>query len=82
MATLVFAGHITTATTLTWMLHELALHPAYQAKIRQEIAEARIRLRERGADDFSMDELENLTFVAAALKVSKTESIFKHLTFM
>ena len=69
MATLVLAGHITTATTLTWLLYELSQHKDYQVKMREEIVQARVRLRERGLDDFGMEELEDMPLVSAALKV-------------
>ena len=69
MASLVLAGHITTATTLTWLFHELSCHQGYQAKMREEISQARVRLRERGVDDFGMEELEGMPLVLAAVKV-------------
>ncbi|KIP05242.1 hypothetical protein PHLGIDRAFT_163819 [Phlebiopsis gigantea 11061_1 CR5-6] len=68
MATLVLAGHITTATTLTFLFHELSCHQEYQHKMREEIVQARARLRERGAEDFSMEELEGMPLVSAAVK--------------
>ena len=67
MATLVFAGHITTSTTLTWMLYELARKQDYQDRMREEIAQARSRL---GGGDFSMEDLEGMTYVTACLKVT------------
>ena len=69
MCTLVHAGHITTSTTLSWMLYELTNHQDYQTKMREEILAARIQLRERGAEDFSVDNLENMPLVASCLKV-------------
>ena len=67
MATLMLAEHVTTSTTLTWILYELARNPAYQAKMRAEIAEARSRLN---GNDFSFDDLEGPPYVTACLKVS------------
>ena len=37
MVTLLVAGHETTATTLAWMFHELAQHPAAQAEAHAEV---------------------------------------------
>ena len=69
MATLVLAGHVTTSNTLSWMLYELTNHQDYQTKMREEIFAARIQLKERGAEDFSTEDLENMPLVASCLKV-------------
>ena len=37
--TFLFGGHDTTASTLTWVLYELARHPEHQAKVREEVDE-------------------------------------------
>lgn len=42
VVTFLIAGHDTTANTLAWTLYELARHPAIQAKVLQEIANAGI----------------------------------------
>ena len=68
MATLTLAGHETTAYTLTWTLWELAKHPECQEKMRAEIAEYRAKLVERGATDFTMDDLEAMPYVNAIMK--------------
>jgi cytochrome P450 len=36
--TLIFAGYETTATVIAWALHELALNPAYQDALREEVS--------------------------------------------
>ena len=36
--TLIFAGYETTATVIAWALHELALHPAEQDALRNEVS--------------------------------------------
>lgn len=69
MATLVLAGHITTATTLTWMVYELARNQEYQNKMREEVVAARSRLRERGTQDFSVEDLESMPLISSCLKV-------------
>ena len=70
MATLTLAGHETTANTITWLLYELATHPDYQQKLRDEIAAKRAELNEHGDADFSMDDLESMPYLHAALRVS------------
>ncbi|TFY57341.1 hypothetical protein EVJ58_g7079 [Rhodofomes roseus] len=68
MATFFLAGHETTASMLTWMTWELAKDQDYQAKMRQEIAAVRAKVSERGDDDFTVADLDSMTFVIAGLK--------------
>lgn len=70
MATLTLAGHETTANTITWLLWELAKHPDFQDKLRGEIAQKRAEIAARGGFDFTMDDLESMTYLQAALKAS------------
>ncbi|KAI9068331.1 PAH-inducible cytochrome P450 monooxygenase PC-PAH 4 [Trametes sanguinea] len=68
MYTLTLAGHETTATTLSFLLYELARNPEYQARMRQEILEARGRLSARGGSDFTFEELDGMTLCTNAIK--------------
>ena len=70
MATLTLAGHETTANTLTWALWELSKIPEFQEKMRAEIAIVRGKITERGDSDFTVEDLESMQYVNAALKVS------------
>jgi cytochrome P450 len=63
------AGHDTTALSLSWLLFELSRHPKDQQRIRDEIDAARANIRARGDDDFTISDLENMTFMNACLKV-------------
>jgi len=38
LLTLVFAGHETTATTLSWAIYEITRHPEVEARLRDELA--------------------------------------------
>ncbi len=69
MQTLTFAGHETTASTMSWMLYELAKHPDYQAKMRAEIKAARQAMLARGVSRFTMEDLDSMTAVMNAIKV-------------
>lgn len=73
-ATLLLAGHDTTAISITWLLWELAKHPEYQTKIREELVIARAEATARGDSDFSIADLEGLTMLQAALKVCTQRS--------
>lgn len=64
------AGHDTTSLTLTWLLWELAKNPEYQSRMRAEISTIRAKVAERGDSDFAMVDMEAMTFVGAAIKVS------------
>ncbi|KAH9885379.1 PAH-inducible cytochrome P450 monooxygenase PC-PAH 1 [Cubamyces lactineus] len=68
MATFLLAGHETTASSMTWMLYELARHPDYQSKMRAEVRAIRARVAERGDADFSVGDLDAMTHVLAAMK--------------
>ena len=58
-----FAGHETTATTISWSLMLLAVHPEWQDRIRAEILEfCGDRLCHRGSLDF--DTLRKLKVVS------------------
>ncbi|KAI0633710.1 PAH-inducible cytochrome P450 monooxygenase PC-PAH 4 [Trametes polyzona] len=69
MYTLTLAGHETTAGTFTFLLYELARHPEYQARMRQEIKDARARVVERGGMDLTMEDLDNMPVCLNAIKV-------------
>ncbi|TBU46080.1 cytochrome P450 [Dichomitus squalens] len=68
MQSLTFAGHETTASTLSWMLWELAKHPEYQAKMREEIRATRAAVLARGETRFTIDDLDSMTSVMNAIK--------------
>ena len=53
---------------MTWMLYELARHPEYQSKMREEVRAIRARVTERGDTDFSVSDLDAMTHVLAAMK--------------
>ena len=63
------AAQETTAGTLSWMLYELAKHPEYQTKIRNEVRAARAAVRGRGDADFNIDDLSGMEVTLAAIKV-------------
>jgi cytochrome P450 len=65
-STLLFAGHDTTANTLSWYLWELAKHPESQGRVRAEIVATRAR---RGGKELSIADLDSMTFTQATLKV-------------
>ncbi|KAF8906098.1 cytochrome P450 [Mucidula mucida] len=67
MATMILAGHETSASTLSWVLYELSRHPEDQARCRQEIAELRQRV---GDVPFSTQDYDGLPFLNAILKES------------
>ena len=71
---LTFAGHETSANTLSWMLWELSKHPHFQDRLRSEIRAKREELRSRGVKsgnvDLSIEDLEGIPFLQAIVKVS------------
>lgn len=69
MYTLTLAGHETTATTISFLMYQLSLHPEYQARMRREIREVRARVSARTGIDFTMEDLDNMPLCLNAIKV-------------
>lgn len=53
---------------MTWMLYELARHPDFQNKMREEVRAIRARVAERGDSDFAVSDLDAMTHVLAGMK--------------
>ncbi|KAH9894916.1 PAH-inducible cytochrome P450 monooxygenase PC-PAH 4 [Cubamyces lactineus] len=68
MYTLTLAGHETTATTFSYLLYEVARHPEYQARMRQEVLETRARILERGGVEFTLEDLDAMPVCMNAIK--------------
>ncbi|KAI0263463.1 cytochrome P450 [Gloeopeniophorella convolvens] len=67
IATLLMAGHETTANTLTWFFWELSKHPDVQTRIREEVRAAR---EANGGEEFSAADLDGMAYTQAAMKES------------
>ncbi|KAI3614856.1 cytochrome p450 [Moniliophthora roreri] len=65
MATIILAGHETSANTLTWLFYQLARHPADQERLLKEIKQAR---EEKGDEDFTANDFESMPFLNAVIK--------------
>uniref|UniRef100_A0A9L0TDG9 Uncharacterized protein n=1 Tax=Equus caballus TaxID=9796 RepID=A0A9L0TDG9_HORSE len=66
-----FAGHDTTASGLSWVLHNLTRHPEHQECCRQEVREL---LRDREPKEIEWDGLAQLPFLTMSIK----ESLWLH----
>ncbi|KAK0442282.1 PAH-inducible cytochrome P450 monooxygenase PC-PAH 4 [Desarmillaria tabescens] len=64
--TFLIAGHETTATTLSWLLYELAAHPEHQSIIREEVKHS------------YHNDYDSLPFLNAAIKESLRLHPFSH----
>lgn len=60
MMTLIFAGYETTASVIAWALHELALNPAHQEALRNEVSAS-------GAEPSFEELLSGLPFLDAVV---------------
>ncbi|XP_029326912.1 cytochrome P450 4F4 isoform X3 [Mus caroli] len=65
--TFMFEGHDTTASGLSWILYNLARHPEYQERCRQEVQEL---LRDRKSTEIEWDDLAQLPFLTMCIKES------------
>ncbi|KAF9237603.1 cytochrome P450 [Melanogaster broomeanus] len=72
IATLLVAGHDSTASSLTWTLYELSRHPEDQQRVRDEIREAKAKARAeaRGDDDLIPSDYDAMAFTNAIIKES------------
>jgi len=66
--TLMFAGHETTAKSLTFGLWELAKHRDYQEKLRAEVNETLAEVNARGDADFAAKDFESMPYLVAFTK--------------
>ncbi|XP_049733196.1 cytochrome P450 4F3-like isoform X4 [Elephas maximus indicus] len=65
--TFMFEGHDTTASGLSWVLYNLAKHPEYQERCRQEVQEL---LRDRRLEEIEWDDLAQMPFLTMCIKES------------
>jgi cytochrome P450 len=63
------AGHETSATSLCWVLLEVARHPDVQKKLREEIRATEQAIFARGQADFTAADYEKMTYMEAVVKV-------------
>ncbi|KAK0496994.1 cytochrome P450 [Armillaria luteobubalina] len=68
MNTIMFAGHETTANTLSWTFLELARHPEVQDRLRAEIREKEKLIFARGDTEFSVQDLDSMPYLTAVVK--------------
>ncbi|KAK0475530.1 cytochrome P450 [Armillaria novae-zelandiae] len=68
MNTIMFAGHETTANTLTWVFLELAKHREIQDRLRAEIREKERVVFSRGDTEFSVQDLDSMPYLTAVVK--------------
>lgn len=68
LTTIFFAGHETTSSSLNWALYELARHPEYQNKVREEIKAMRARVSERGDGEITISDLDSMQYLSALMK--------------
>ncbi|KAG6861673.1 hypothetical protein C0995_013242 [Termitomyces sp. Mi166 len=69
MRTILLAGHETSATSLCWVLLELARHPEFQDRLRAEIRATEIASG-RKCSSFTASDLDGMQYLAAILKES------------
>ncbi|XP_066292794.1 cytochrome P450 4F6-like [Branchiostoma lanceolatum] len=63
--TFMFAGHDTTASSLSWTLYSLAQHPHHQDKVREEV---NYLLSGREDDTIQWEDLQKLPYLTMCLK--------------
>ncbi|XP_072025166.1 LOW QUALITY PROTEIN: leukotriene-B4 omega-hydroxylase 3-like [Amphiura filiformis] len=65
--TFMFEGHDTTASGLSWMMVNMALHPEYQSKCREEIDAL---MESKPDDNIEWDDLSKLPYLTMCVKES------------
>jgi len=73
--TIIAAGHETTATSLTWLLHEMGKHPSEEAQLKQELRKLNL------ASITSMQELLRQTFYTQSV-INETLRLYPPIWLM
>ncbi|KAK0448606.1 cytochrome P450 [Armillaria borealis] len=68
MNSIMFAGHETTANTLSWTFLELAKHREAQDRLRVEIRKKERVIFNRGDTEFSVQDLDTMPYLTAVVK--------------
>ncbi|KAF8520311.1 cytochrome P450 [Gautieria morchelliformis] len=68
LTTLMVAGHETSATTISWALYCLSIHPKVQDELRQEIKATRLQAVQRGEEELTAAALDSMRLLGAVLK--------------
>ncbi|VDB83977.1 unnamed protein product [Peniophora sp. CBMAI 1063] len=68
ISNIILAGHDTSSSTLSFWLLELARHPDWQRRVREEIRAVRRKLADAGESGFSLADLEGMSVMHATLK--------------
>ncbi|KAK0505318.1 cytochrome P450 [Armillaria luteobubalina] len=75
MNSIMFAGHETTANTLSWTFLELAKHREVQDRLRAEIRKKEKVVFDRGDTEFSVQDLDSMPYLTAVLKVAAQDHV-------
>ncbi|KAF8513598.1 cytochrome P450 [Hysterangium stoloniferum] len=78
LTTIIFAGHESTSTTIAWALYELARHPEYQTRVRDEIRVTRAQAAQRGKVELTIPDLDSMPYLLA-LETLRFHPIIPHL---
>ncbi|XP_072033186.1 uncharacterized protein [Amphiura filiformis] len=65
--TFMFEGHDTTASAISWMLYNMARHPEYQQRCRNEVDKL---LDKKSVDEIEWEDLNKLPYLTMCLKES------------
>uniref|UniRef100_A0A8C8SKV6 Cytochrome P450 family 4 subfamily F member 8 n=1 Tax=Pelusios castaneus TaxID=367368 RepID=A0A8C8SKV6_9SAUR len=65
--TFMFGGHDSTASGLSWALYNLARHPEYQKRCREEIKDL---MRDKASEEIEWEDLSQMPFSTMCLKES------------
>ncbi|KAK9897658.1 cytochrome P450 [Cystobasidium minutum MCA 4210] len=68
VATFLLAGHETSSTALTFLLHLLSLHKDVQDKLRKEVQEAYRTAEQEGRSSLTADDLSSLAYLDAVVR--------------
>ncbi|GJJ11713.1 hypothetical protein Clacol_005950 [Clathrus columnatus] len=74
LTTFFFAGHEPASSTLIWALYELARHPEYQKKVRDEIKTTRARAAEKNDGEITISDLDSMQYLSALIKMYRAHN--------
>jgi cytochrome P450 len=75
ISVILFAGHETTANSITWALFEIARNPEIQTRLRAEIRKTEAIIYTRGDTEFTSADFDAMSYTTAVIQVREPQRV-------